>query len=73
MNSRTLGDVSNTRMLTMLQGATYCGMGRATFRKWAEKIGAIRRFGPTMLRADKKVIDAALDAMPESIEDPTAI
>ncbi len=54
-------------MMSMFQGATYCGMGRTTFRKWAEEIGAIRKFG-SLIRADKKVIDEALDAMSADTE-----
>lgn len=67
MNKRVLTEIENTRMMSMFQGATYCGMGRTTFRKWAEEIGAIRKFG-SLIRADKKVIDEALDAMSADTE-----
>ena len=63
VNKRVLAEIENTRLMSMFQGATYCGMGRTTFRKWAEEIGAIRKFG-SLIRADKKVIDQALDAWP---------
>lgn len=61
MQKRKQAEIENTRMLDAVQGATYCGMGRTTFRKWAEQIGAVRKFGQ-LVRFDKKVIDAALDA-----------
>lgn len=61
MRKRTAGNIETVRMIDVRQGAEYCGMGRDTFRKWAEQIGAVRRFGQ-LVRFDKKVIDAALDA-----------
>lgn len=50
------------RMLTEVEGFEYCGQGRTAFRKWAAEIGARRKFGASV-RYDKKVLDAALDAM----------
>jgi len=61
VRKRTAGNIETVRMIDARQGAEYCGMGRDTFRKWAEQIGAVRKFGQ-LVRFDKKVIDAALDA-----------
>ncbi len=49
------------RMLDRHTGAAYCGMGVTYFRQWADSIGATRKFG-RIVRFDKKIIDAALDA-----------
>ena len=64
MNSRTLGDMSNTRMATISQAATWCGMGRTTFRRWAIEIGALKLIGPKMPRIDMDKVNEALDALP---------
>ena len=55
-------DFSEKRMLTESEGFMYCGQGRTAFRKWAAEIGARRKFGKAV-RYDKRVLDAALDAM----------
>lgn len=47
-------------MLNAPEGAQYSGMGLNSFRKWAEEIGAVRRFG-RITRYDKRTIDNALD------------
>ena len=64
MNSRNLGDMSNTRMATISQAATWCGMGRTTFRRWAIEIGALKLIGPKMPRIDMDKVNEALDALP---------
>lgn len=69
MRKREQADI-DIRMLTVDEGATYSGRGRTAFRAWADQIGATRRFGKSV-RYDKRVIDAALDAM--AAEAPTKI
>ena len=50
------------RILREREATEYCGMGRTSFRQWAAKIGAVRKFGRSV-RYDRKVIDEALDGM----------
>lgn len=64
---RTKGAIEDTRMLAADQAEQYTGMGRTTFRAWADKIGATRKFGRRVM-FDKVVIDRALDAMAVSGE-----
>lgn len=52
----------NARMMDTQQAASYCGMGQKHFKAWAEQIGAGRRYNRRMV-FDRKVIDAALDAL----------
>ncbi len=54
---------SNARMLSEVEACNYVGMGRVYFRQWAAEIGARRVFSKRLVRYDKTVIDAALDAM----------
>lgn len=61
MNLRTnVASIKNKRMLSVAEGCAYTGLGRNTFRKYAEQIGAVQKIGTRVL-FDKKVIDAALD------------
>ena len=55
------------RMLDVKQGCAYTGRGITSFKKWAEEIGAKRKFGK-LLRYDRKVIDEVLDAMAEEVK-----
>ena len=55
-----IGSISEKRLITIGEGSTYTGLGRTTFRKWAEQIGALRRFGSRVL-FDKTIIDRELD------------
>ena len=48
------------RGLNLEEACEYTGMGRAMFRKWAESIGAVKRFGSRVI-FDKAVIDEAFD------------
>ena len=50
------------RMLNQKQAEEYTGMGRNTLNDFAEKAGARRKIGKKVLY-DRRVIDAALDAM----------
>ena len=50
------------RMLTVEQACKYTGRGQTSFKKWADEIGAVRRFGRSV-RFDRLIIDQALDAM----------
>ena len=59
---RVKGAIENTRLLSADQAGQYVGMGRNTFRKWADQIGATRKFGSRVM-FDKVVIDRALDMM----------
>lgn len=61
MNKRTINE-TEVRMMDVDQGATYTGRGKTAFKAWANQIGATRRFGRSV-RYDRRVIDAALDAM----------
>ena len=62
MHLKKKGTIEETRMLHADQAQRYTGMGRTAFRKWADEIGATRKFGGSV-RFDKVVIDKALDAM----------
>ena len=53
------------RMFTVEQGCAYTGRGRTSFKEWCKEIGATRKFG-SMIRFDRKVIDAALDALEQA-------
>lgn len=57
---------SNARMLSEVEACSYVGMGRVYFRQWAAEVGARRVFAKRLVRYDKAVIDAALDAMAET-------
>ena len=50
------------RLLTREQAAAYCGVGLTTFTAWVRR-GIIPGPIPRTHRWDKKVIDAALDAL----------
>lgn len=52
----------NRRMLKEPEAASYSGMGRTAFRKWAKEIGARRTFGSSVMY-DKQVIDRVFDEM----------
>ena len=53
------------RMLTTAQCCAYTGRGITSMKEWCREIGAVRKFG-TMIRFDRKVIDAALDALEQA-------
>lgn len=55
-------NIEGVRMMNSEQGQKYVGLGRHSFRKWADQIGATRRFGSRVM-FDKNVIDKALDTM----------
>ena len=62
MNKKRINlDVSSKRMLTSKEAEGYTGLGKLKLREWAEKIGAVQKFGARVL-FDKYVIDRALDA-----------
>ena len=52
------------RGLNIEEACDYTGMGKAMFRKWAESIGAVKRFGSRVI-FDKAVIDKAFDEYEE--------
>ena len=62
MRKRDTVEQVEPRMLNQKQAETYTGMGRTAMTAWAERIGAKRHFGRAV-RYDRRVIDAALDAM----------
>lgn len=55
-----LGTINDKRLLTVGEGAIYTGIGKTSFRRWAEKIGAVKKIGSRVL-FDKSVIDRVLD------------
>lgn len=55
-------NMGNARMMSAQEAASYCGMGSRHFKYWAEKIGAHRHYNRRIVY-DRKVIDAALDAL----------
>lgn len=54
------------RLLSADELANYIGLGRHTARKFAEEVGAVKRYGKRVL-FDRVVIDKALDQMSEQI------
>ena len=60
MRKRAITNECEVRMLNVLQACAYTGRGQTQFKKWAQQIGATRKFGRSV-RYDKKVIDKALD------------
>lgn len=54
-----LPDLSNRRLLSAIEGRNYLSMGKTTFEKFANEIGAVKRFGRRVLY-DKEIIDRAL-------------
>ena len=60
MNKRQNIVFNGKRGLTAHQGAAYKGLGTPTFKKWADEIGAVRRFGRSV-RYDRVIIDKILD------------
>lgn len=67
MRKRDTVEQVEPRMLNQKQAETYTGMGRTAMTAWAEQIGAKRHFGRSV-RYDRRVIDAALDAMSADTE-----
>ena len=67
MRLRDKGGIEDVRLLTAEQAQRYAGMGRMSLRKWADQIGATRKFGRRVM-FDKVVIDKALDAMEAGAE-----
>lgn len=68
MNKRANIDFNGgvKRGLTVKEGAAYTGLGVTHFRKWAEEVGATRRFGKSV-RYDRIAIDQALDRLGEVV------
>ena len=63
----TTNECAEIRMFDVEQGSAYTGRGKTAFKAWANQIGATRRFGRSV-RYDRRVIDAALDAMSADTE-----
>ena len=62
MNKRvTYCPLSEKRLLSAQEGAEYTSMGVNSFKMWAAKIGAVKRYG-RMVRYDRLIIDAGIDA-----------
>ena len=57
-------NTNEIRLMSIDEAAIYVGLGRTATRVWVEEIGAIKRFGKRLL-VDKKIVDAAIDAMGE--------
>lgn len=62
MNKRITIATAGVRMMTIEQGCAYTGLGKNSFRTWADQIGSKRKFGARALY-DKKIIDEALDRL----------
>lgn len=60
MNKRKETEGITKRLMNAEEAQSYCGLGRAKFRQFADKIGATKRFGARVV-FDKAVIDRALD------------
>lgn len=56
--------ISDKRLLSVKEGADYVGIGTASFRAWASKIGCVRHIGSRVL-FDKDIINNALDTIEE--------
>ena len=54
----------NQRLLTAEDLCAYLGRGKNSARRWADEIGATRKFGKAV-RFDRVVIDRTLDEMGE--------
>lgn len=63
-NMKVCLEMSGKRLLNSAEMLAYTGMGKTAGRAWCAKIGAIRRIGGRTL-FDKRVIDAAIDALKE--------
>lgn len=50
------------RMLSVKEMETYTGLGRNAARRFAEDVGAVRKFGRRVL-IDKNTLDLALNQM----------
>lgn len=57
--------ITEKRMLSIIEASNYTGLGRNSFRSWADEIGATRKYGTRVL-FDRKVIDEAIDQMAEA-------
>lgn len=62
MNKRTTTTKPEVRLMSVIEGATYTGVGFTFFKTWAKEIGATVNFGRRVLY-DKHVIDAAIDKL----------
>lgn len=58
--------LNEKRMLSVEEAAFYSGMGRTKCREWLREIGAVRKVGSRVI-CDRKVIDAALDQLSETV------
>ena len=52
--------VSERRLVRDKEGADFYGLGVTTFRRWAERIGAVRKIG-NCWTADREILDRDLD------------
>ena len=60
MNAQIVkGSISDKRLLNADELCIYTGLGRSTARKYAETIGAVRKFGRRVM-FDKSIIDESL-------------
>lgn len=57
-------DMTGKRLLNRAEMVAYTGMGKTAGGNWCRKIGAVRHIGARVLY-DRKVIDAAIDALKE--------
>jgi hypothetical protein len=59
--------VYEKRLFTEEQAIEYIGLGRTKGRSWLREIGATKHFGRSV-RYDRRIIDRALDIMPDERE-----
>lgn len=57
------------RWLTLKQVMSLTGMGESSARTFCNRIGARRKLSERVIRYDKKVIEAAIDAAIDTMED----
>lgn len=59
--------MDEVRLLTEQEAISYIGLGRTRGRAWLREVGATRHFGRSV-RYDRRIIDRALDSMPDERE-----
>ena len=64
MYKRTIPEHSEKRMFDVTELAEYIGMGVTRASQFGKKCGAAKRVGRRVLY-DRKIVDAALDSLPE--------
>ncbi len=66
-NFNDFGDVTCKRLLSVSEGCLYTGLGKSTFQKLAEELGAKKKYGKRVLY-DRVIIDRAIDTSGEELK-----